>query len=161
MNKTNKNNLAIRQYQPADHDAVVKLHYLALEKAGALIGNGPWDDSDLNNIPDRYLADRGEFIVGLMDKKIVCMGALRKKSETLAEIKRMRVHPDYQRRGLGQTVLIELERTARKLGYNEVCLDTTTRQIAAQKLYQKNGYHEVRRNKLAGLDIIFYTKKID
>jgi len=32
-----------------------------------------------------------------------------------------------------------------ELGYPEVVLDTTTKQVAIQKLYAKNGYAEGRR----------------
>ncbi len=89
------------------------------------------------------------------------MGALKKKSDSVGEIKRMRVHPYYQRKGLGQLMLNKLEDKARQLGYKELHLDTTTKQIPAQKLYEKNGYRQASRISYAGLDIIFYIKKWD
>lgn len=72
----------------------------------------------------------------------------------------MRVHPDYQRRGFGQTILTALENRARDLGYTELHLDTTVQQIAAQQLYLKNRYVLVREGKLAGFDCLFYEKKL-
>ena len=152
--------LNIRKYRPSDKDAVWDLHYLALEPTGAMLPGGPWIDDDLNDIKNQYINDNGTFLVGVLNKKIVCMGALKKKSDSRAEIKRMRVHPDFQRTGYGQIILNKLEEKARQLGYTELCLDTTTKQIPAQKLYEKNDYHEVRRTKYAGLEIIFYEKKI-
>ena len=83
------------------------------------------------------------------------------KTDTAAEIKRMRVHPDYQRRGFGQEILDKLEEKARKSGYTELYLDTTTKQIPAQKFYEKNGYVESDRGKLERLEVIFYRKKLD
>jgi GNAT superfamily N-acetyltransferase len=153
--------LKIRQYQSSDNKAIWELHRSALEPTGAMLPGGPWNDDDLNDIPSEYINNDGDFIVGTVNKQIVCMGALRKKSETTAEIKRMRVHPDFQRKGFGQLILDKLEEKARQLGYRELCLDTTTKQIAAQKLYEKNGYYQTGNTSYGGLDIIFYEKKIN
>lgn len=152
--------LKIRQYQSSDNNAIWKLHCLALKPTGAMLPGGPWNDDDLNDVQSEYIDNGGDFLIGTVDNRIVCMGALKKKSDSMAEIKRMRVHPDFQRKGFGQIILNNLEEKARQFGYTELCLDTTTKQIPAQKLYEKNGYHQVGRTTYAGLDIIFYEKKI-
>jgi ribosomal protein S18 acetylase RimI-like enzyme len=150
----------IRQYRESDKEAVWNLHSLALRPMGVHVTHGPWDD-DLNDVQNHYLKDGGEFLVGLLDHRLICMGAFRRKSDTLAEIKRMRVHPDYQRKGFGQTILSMLEAEAGQMGYREICLDTTTKQFPAQKLYEKNGYQEIRRGVYGELEIIFYLKKLN
>jgi GNAT superfamily N-acetyltransferase len=152
--------LEIRRYQAADNPAVWELHHLALGPTGAYFHDGIWD-ADLHDIPHHYLQNGGEFLVGVLDGKIVAMGAFRKKSETLAEIKRMRVLPEYQRRGFGQAILNQLEAKAIQLGYTELCLDTTTLQIAAQKMYQKNGYNETGRGQLPPFEVIYYHKSLN
>jgi len=149
-----------RRYQLQDKDAVWELHRLALEPTGAMLPGGPWNDDDLNDIRREYINNGGDFLVGVINKKIICMGGIKKKSASTAEIKRMRVHPDFQRTGLGQLILDKLEEKARLLGYTKLCLDTTTKQIAAQKLYEKNGYNRTGRTSYGGLDIIFYEKII-
>ena len=151
--------LEIRQYLAADNNAVRKLHHLALHSIGIFLSDGKWDD-DLSDIENHYLNNKGEFLVGILDNKIVCMGAFRKKSNTTAEIKRMRVNPDYHRRGFGQAILNQLEVRASELGYKELCLDTTTTQIPAQKLYEKNGFTEVGREKIPDFELILYRKKL-
>jgi len=150
--------LLIRQYQTADKEAVWELHRLALEPTGAML-LGPWND-DFKNIPAHYPHKEGDFLVGLINGKIICMGALKKKSEGVGEIKRMRVLPGHQRQGYGQMILDLLEVKAKKLGYNQLCLDTTTKQFPAQAFYKKNGYHEVGRTIYSGLEIIFFEKKL-
>jgi ribosomal protein S18 acetylase RimI-like enzyme len=150
----------IRQYQPSDNKAIWELHRSALEPTGAMLPGGPWNDDDLNDIENEYIKNGGDFLVGVVNKRIVCMGALRNKSDKMAEIKRMRVHPDFQRKGLGQMILDKLEEKARKSGYTELCLDTTTKQIPAQKLYEKNGYRQTGRTSYSGLDIISYEKNL-
>jgi ribosomal protein S18 acetylase RimI-like enzyme len=151
--------LQIRRYRPQDHDAVWNLHNVALWQVGAHAGNGPWDD-DLHNIEGVYLNNGGEFLVGLLDAQIVAMGALKRISDEKAEVKRMRVHPDYQRRGFGQIILDALEARAIELGYRTLALDTAVVQTAAQQLYLKNGFHETGRTVLAGFDAILFEKQI-
>jgi N-acetylglutamate synthase-like GNAT family acetyltransferase len=65
------------------------------------------------------------------------MGALRSMTETRGEIKRMRVHPDFQHCGLGQMILSRLEAHAVALGYQTLHLDTSTLQVATQHFYRK------------------------
>jgi ribosomal protein S18 acetylase RimI-like enzyme len=151
--------LEIRRYQNTDSSAVWELHHLALGPTGAFFSEGKWDE-DLRDIQNHYINNDGEFLVGVLDNKIVCMGAFRKKTATLAEIKRMRVLPFYQRRGFGQIILLKLEEKASILGYTELCLDTTTKQISAQKLYENNGYIEVGRGHMPPFELIFYHKNI-
>lgn len=152
--------LNIRRYQPSDHTAVCELHKAALLAAGAYIGGA--FDTDLDQIETVYLNDTGEFLVGTLQDRVVAMGALRKTDTdpARAEIKRMRVHADFQRQGFGQAIYDALEKRAIELGYSLLHLDTAVVLVGAQHFYAKNGYQEVRRGKLGGLDCIFYEKRI-
>jgi len=150
--------LVLKRYQSSDQEKVLQLHELALSQVGAYAGDGPWND-DLHHIEDVYLQD-GEFIVGLVEGELVGMGALKRTSVERAEIKRMRVHPNCQRQGLGQQVLTYLENRAKDLGVKILHLDTTDKQEAAQSLYLKNGYQEVERKQWRGMTMIFYEKQL-
>ena len=152
-------NFKIRRYKEIDKNKVFRLHTFALKKATAFCKHGHWDE-DLKNIENVYLKNNGDFLVGILNNKLVAMGALKKISRNIAEIKQMRVHPKFQRRGFGQIILDELEERARNLGYRLLRLDTTIKQTAAQKFYQKNGYVEVRRGFLGGFETIYYEKKL-
>ncbi len=136
-----------------------ELHNRALNEVGAHAGNGPWD-ADLHSIAGTYLDGGGEFLVGLVEGRLVAMGALRRLDDRVAEIKRMRVHPDFQRQGFGRLVLAALERRAGELGYETLRLDTALVQAAAQRLYQEAGYREVGRGELAGFDVIYFEKAL-
>ena len=151
--------LEIRRYESSDYDEVWNLHVSGLQNVGAYLGNGPWDN-DLYNIEDAYLHNRGEFLIGIYEGRIVAMGAFRKTTTELAEIKRMRVHPDFQGRGFGQIMLDELEIRALALGYTKLHLDTSVKQAAAQKLYMKNGFRETGREVHRGLECILFEKSI-
>jgi len=151
--------ITIRQYQDEDRAAVWALHNAALFPTGAHVGNGPWDD-DLHRIQDVYIKAGGEFLVGLLGAVIVAMGALKRLSPDCAEVKRMRVDPEHQRKGFGQAVLNRLERRADELGYRHLCLDTTTKQDAAQQLYRKNGYRETGRKQMGRFEVILSEKDL-
>ncbi len=151
--------MRLRRYRDADREAVWQLHNLALEHAGAHGGSGPWDD-DLNAIRATYLERGGEFLVGVEGRRIVAMGALRRRDAACAELKRMRVHPAVQRRGLGRRLLRRLEERAVELGYRTLVLDTTMRQQAAQALYRAEGYRETGRGRAGPFELVFFEKQI-
>lgn len=150
--------LHIRRYEPEDRESVWRLHNEALDDVGAHLGNGPWDD-DLHDIQAAYLEAGGEFLVGVLDGRVVAMGALRRISPAEAEIKRMRVEPNLQGRGHGQALLDALHRRAAQLGFSTLRLDTAVRQRAARNLYQRNGYREVRRGRIGRFDCVYYEKQ--
>ena len=151
--------MEVRRYRASDHDAVWDLHNVALNEVGAHAGNGPWDD-DLHRIEGEYLDAGGEFYVGIIDCRLVAMGALRRLTDTRGEICRMRVHPGLQRRGLGTRILSKLEERARELGFRTLTLDTTVGQVAAMGMYRKAGYEEVARGRKLGFDVVEFEKRI-
>ncbi|MCX6770654.1 MAG: GNAT family N-acetyltransferase [Candidatus Micrarchaeota archaeon] len=136
-----------------------RLHHLALVQVGADLGKGPWDD-DLHSIKKEYLDDRGEFLIATIGGRLVGMGAFRKKDEKTAEIKRMRVRPDLQKKGIGTRLLEKLEAKAKELGYGRLILDSTTKQAGALSFYRKKGYTECGRKRVGKFDVIMMGKEL-
>lgn len=163
QNEPQTKQLHIRPYRLQDHAAVMYLHHVALEALGVWKNSGSWD-SDLGDIEGSYFQNGGTFLVGVLNNDnapVVAMGALRRTSPTRGEIKRMRVLPGLQRHGFGQAILMALEEEAIRRGYVILHLDTTILQIAAQKLYLKNGYQETGRITQGVLwETIFYEKQL-
>ncbi len=151
--------IEIRQYQPSDAEEVHNLHILGLQQTGAYVGSGPWD-ADLDQIEQVYLRNNGEFLVGTVEGRLIAMGALKRTTSERAEIKRMRVHPDVQGRGIGQQIVTLLEQRARAFGYTTLHLDTMATQIAAQRLYRKNGFQETHRTFIKGMECLFLEKSL-
>ncbi|WP_110515512.1 GNAT family N-acetyltransferase [Herpetosiphon llansteffanensis] len=149
--------LHIRRYQASDAAIVWELHNLGLQLMGAHLGNGQ-RDADVLAVEEYYLAKGGEFLVGELAGQVVVMGGLLPTGEREAEVKRMRVHPDFWRRGLGEQMLVALEVRARELGLTRLHLDTSVPQAPAQKLYLKHGYREIARGQIDQLAIIYYEK---
>ncbi|WP_375485743.1 GNAT family N-acetyltransferase [uncultured Jatrophihabitans sp.] len=121
----------------------------------------PYDDPDVTRMvaavqaeyvqmyggPDAAVVDVSEFVppqgvllVGTLDGRAVAMGGWRRKSDTVAELKRMYVTPDVRGRGLSRVVLAAIEASAAAAGITELVLNTGPVQRAAVALYRSSGY---------------------
>ena len=123
------------------------------------MGHGVWDE-DLKNIPAVYDNASGVFVIAEAERKIVGMGALRRVDHETVEIKRMRVQPELQGKGLGTRMLKLLEARAKELGYKKLILDTSLQQQAALHIYTKHGYKEYKRGELGKLTTVWMEKDI-
>ena len=149
------NNLSIRRYKYSDKKIVWELHVNGINQTGTFVFN-PELDSDLENIDDVYINNGGEFFVALLGGNVVGMGALKKIDGKTAEIKRMRVNPRYQRRGIGSEILKKLIKRAKLSGYERLILDSSVKRKAAHNLYEKYGFAEYKRDQKGDYGTIFF-----
>ncbi len=152
-------NAILRQFEHADAQAVYDLHVTAMKQAGTYVGvseDGQRWDEDFENIEDIYIKNRGEFYVVTVGGKTIGMGALREVDQTAAEIKRMRVDPELQGKGIGALILDRLIQRAKELGYKKLILDVAEKQKIAQRLYESRGFTKYKRGTLAGQETIWY-----
>lgn len=89
----------------------------------------------LENIDHCLIAYHNEEPVGC--------GALKRIDDETAEIKRMYLRPNYRGKGIANSIIFELEKWAKSLGYHRLILETGDRQIAAVKFYCKMGYQKI------------------
>jgi N-acetylglutamate synthase-like GNAT family acetyltransferase len=149
----------IRRYSALDHDEVWRVHLLVIFEAGGQATHKHYHD--IERIHEEYLMKGGEFLVGTdPDGTVIAMGGLIKLDENKAEIKRLRVHPDHQKKGYGQQILQKLEKKAVELGCKSIYLDTLTSQLNAQRMFVKNGYREVGESVIDGFDVTLFEKSI-
>jgi ribosomal protein S18 acetylase RimI-like enzyme len=154
--------LQIRRYQPRDNKVIRELNdagIAQMEPSGEL-HNLPHIDSDLDDIEGVYLKD-GAFIVGLQDGEVVAMGAFKKRTPECAEFKRLRIRPDCQRKGYGETIMQKLIELAAEMGYTEAFLDTLVTNTRAQKLFEKCGFVKSGRGQRGPFDLFFYGRKLN
>ncbi|WP_052446782.1 GNAT family N-acetyltransferase [Candidatus Soleaferrea massiliensis] len=90
--------------------------------------------------PFNTLEDIRDVILIYDGAKAVACGGIRRHDEDTAEVKRVFVHPDYRRQGLGSLVMRQLEKLAFKRGYRRVILETGKDMLPAVKLYTTLGY---------------------
>lgn len=158
--------LTVRQYEPSDAERVWAVYKLALKAHNWTFidefpSNRAVTDSVLG-ITENYLEDGGDFLVGLSEDEIIATGGFKPEDETTAEIRKMAVHPDHQRRGYGRCMLMELEDRAERRGFRRTILETFERLRAARRLYESYGYEEIRRelDSEFGEDRIYYQKDL-
>lgn len=152
--------VTFRNCQRDDRAAVLHLHRVALEDVGAFLDHPGWD-ADLRDVGEHYQTPGGCFLVAEDERgEIVAMGALRIRDAAAGEIKRMRVSPRCRRCGLGTAILERLEAHARRLGLQRLALDTTTRQVGAQRLYEKHGYRVTGTTRIGPFDVLLYEKDL-
>lgn len=77
-----------------------------------------------------------------MDDRIAGVGALRMLEATHAELKSMRVHPDFLGQGVGRATLLHLIQEAKSLGVTKLSLETGRGPSfdAALNLYRSHGF---------------------
>ncbi len=149
----------VRRYSTADHDHVWRIHLLVISEAGVEPTHKHYHD--IFHIEEQYIQDGGEFLVGTDYKgNILAMGGLKRIDDQKAEIKRLRVHPDYQKQGYGQLLLDKLEKRAADLGYNQIYLDALHNQYGAHKLFTNNGYAEKGPTVNDGFNVIVFEKSL-
>jgi ribosomal protein S18 acetylase RimI-like enzyme len=156
--------LQMRQYRPEDSRAVKELLSVTapqLDPMGEIRRLFPKISADLDDIEGIYLKN-GDYIVGAAADKIIAMGGFRQRTPACAEIKRVRIHPDHQRRGYGETIMRELMKRAAGMGYSEAYLDTLATNTRAQKLFDKLGFKVSGHDQFGGkFEIICYTRELD
>lgn len=85
----------------------------------------------------------GAFFLAWLEGEPVGCAALKIKSDTLGEVKRMWVAPTARGLGLGRRLLAVVEDAARQQGLSLLRLETNKSLTEAQSLYRASGYEEV------------------
>jgi N-acetylglutamate synthase-like GNAT family acetyltransferase len=98
---------------------------------------------DLADVEASFQQCGGDFVVVEQDEHLIGMGGFRPASPTAVEVLRVRVHPAVRRRGVGRSLMKELEERATRLGFSEAELDTATNQPDAVAFYRALGYEEL------------------
>lgn len=78
------------------------------------------------------------------DRAVRGWGAREKADERISDLW---VDPDWQRRGIGSTLLAALMRDIRDAGYASVRLDTHARNTGAVRFYERHGFQVVERRR--------------
>jgi len=85
----------------------------------------------------------GCFVLARIDGRPIGCGALKRRDDTIGEIKRMWTARSARGRGVARKVLHLLEATAREWGLTTLRLETNRTLTEAQALYRQEGYLEV------------------
>jgi putative acetyltransferase len=100
-------------------------------------------DAELDRDLDDPAATYAALWVAVEDDEVVGSVALRELGGGAVELKRMYLRPDQRGRGLGKELLALALDWARANEMRVVRLDTSERMVAAQRLYEANGFERV------------------
>jgi GNAT superfamily N-acetyltransferase len=98
-------------------------------------------DAEIDGLPGDYAPPRGVLLVA--GDPAAAMIALRPFAASIAEMKRLYVHPSARGRGLARRLIEQLMDEARVLGYREMRLDTLPMMGDAQSLYVALGFRDI------------------
>jgi ribosomal protein S18 acetylase RimI-like enzyme len=154
--------LGFRRYQPQDNAAARELNNAGLKQMAPDVN---WEgvevaDGDYSDIENIYINQGGDFLVGTLNNEVVVTGAVKRLTDICAEIKRIRVKPESQRKGYGEAMLKKLMERARELGYTKIRIDTMTTNTRAQQLFNKAGFTFSHQGKIGDYPVNFYYKDI-
>jgi putative acetyltransferase len=101
-------------------------------------------EAELLSLPGAFSPPAGCLLIAESDGQTAGCIALRPLGQTICEMKRMYVRPEFRGRSLGKALCDRLIREARIKGYKILRLDTETSLAAAQHLYLSLGFKIIK-----------------
>lgn len=97
-------------------------------------------EAELASLPGKYALPHGVLLLArdAQGNPIGCV-ALR-PSDSGCEMKRLYVSPHDRGMGLGKALMNAIIEEAKRIGYQQICLDTLPSMVEAISLYEKNGF---------------------
>jgi len=100
-------------------------------------------EEELASLPGKYSMPSGKLLLAFYNDQPAGCVALKKIDDHSCEMKRMFVYPEFHGKGIGYALAKAIIDEAKKIGYSSMKLDTSIRQIEAQKLYQGFGFKNI------------------
>jgi GNAT superfamily N-acetyltransferase len=152
--------MEFQRYYDGHQEALIRLHRSAL--AGVSHGYPQEEEeSDIRSIASEYLSDGGEFLIGFVDNQLVAMGGFRIVSEGVAELRRMRIAPELQGRGIGSALLERLETLAHEKKVRRLILETAASRPKTLAFYRRHGYVQVGEGRYGIQATIAFEKVLE
>jgi putative acetyltransferase len=141
--------LIVRPADNTDCKRVAKLVFDVLAEFG-LEADPNATDADLQDIEANYFQRGGVFEV-IEDEHANLLGSvgLYPINKTTCELRKMYFIPSARGLGLGKHVLQRAIAGARELGFKEIVLETSSKLIAANRLYTQFGFQPITSDHLA------------
>ena len=113
---------------------------------------------DVDQIEAAYMKASGDhfWVAQSPDGQVVGMIGVQHHDEGTGQIRRLRVHPDWRRRGIGAALLETAVRFCQQRNYLKVTLDTFMQHDPAVRLFEKFGFRHYRTRNIAGKDLVYF-----
>ena len=101
-------------------------------------------DEELAGLPGKYApAERGALLLARLNGEAVGVVGLRDLGDGIAEMKRLYIDPAGRGHNFGRTLTDAVLAEARRYGYRAVRLDTFPSMVAANRIYDALGFHDI------------------
>ena len=135
--------MSIREFTLSDQPGINKLQEEFMTEFFPGLANDPgqldWN-ADIYDIDECYVKNGGKVWVVEIDNHIAGFGGLRLVNPRIAEIKRVRINSKHRGRGLGKSIIRQIENHCKAADIQKILVDTDDRFAAAMALYTGLGY---------------------
>ena len=111
-------------------------------------------DQELGGLPGDYAPPEGRLLLARHEGQLAGCVALHKLEDSVCEMKRLYLRPQFRGKGLGGALAARIIAEARQIGYKRMRLDTVEpRMKDAVAMYRRIGFREIapcRSNPIAG-----------
>ncbi len=97
-------------------------------------------EAELASLPGKYAPPDGRVVLATEGGEAAGCVAIRKLDDSVCEMKRLYVRPEFRSRGLGRRLAREMIAQAAEAGYTTMRLDTLDRLAEAMGLYESLGF---------------------
>ena len=139
-----KNNINIYETNPDNE--IEEVRSLFLEYANSLNFDLCFQrfDEELKSLPGKYSPPGGLILLAKVNDKYAGCVALRDSGDSICEMKRLYVRPEFRGLGIGKSLCDNLIEKSRQIGYKKMRLDTIAEKMqSAIKLYKSYGFYEI------------------
>jgi GNAT superfamily N-acetyltransferase len=107
------------------------------------------------------MATSMDFFVYRREGTIIAVGSFSTRDEETAWIPLMHVHSEYQRKGIGSSLMRFLEEKAKSLNFSKIHLETDSEAEWAVNFYKKHGYSIFKRDKIPWGFHVWFEKVLE
>jgi ribosomal protein S18 acetylase RimI-like enzyme len=145
----------VRSFCAADLPACRRLFVDGL--VGGRIAEGD-AGNDISDIETAYMRDDGShfWVAETPAGEVVGMIGVRRHRQGVGEIRRLRVHVDHRRRGVGSALMEAALTFCHQKDYLKVTLDTFMEREPAIRLFEKFRFHPGRTKKVADKELVYF-----
>ena len=125
-----------------------------LFEAGVFESQVPSNDTgaDIEQLQDAYFSEhaQGGFWVAVREDAIAGMIGVQRLDDSVAEMRRLRVRPQFRRQGIATALMSHAIRFCRDHDYLKVVLDVRVERGPAIQLFEKAGFYLARTREQEG-----------
>ena len=133
----------IREFKLLDQPDVIELQEEFMVEFFPEYANDPrryeWN-KDVYDINKYYSKRGGKIWVVEVDNKIAGFGGFRLADNRIAEVKRIRINREHRGKGIGKSIVKQIERHCAANKFSKIIVDTDDRLEVAKSMYPNLGY---------------------